>query len=173
MRQYSKGMLQRVGVAQALINDPTIVFLDEPMSGLDPLGRHQIREIILSLKDQGKTVFFNSHVLSDVEIICDRVAILALGDLLCCGSLTDLLGTDVEVYQVKGKGGEASQLKTLIQNLDFQSAQWHGEFTGDPEILIKQLTQCNAKLVEISLVRQSLEDFFLQQLRQRGIHASR
>lgn len=173
MRQYSKGMLQRVGVAQALINDPKIVFLDEPMSGLDPLGRHQIREIILSLKTQGKTVFFNSHVLSDVEIICDRVAILALGDLICSGSLDELLGTDVEIYQVKGQGGNPEQLQALVQDLEFQSSHWHGQFQGEPEDLMKQLSMCNAKLVDLSLVRQSLEDFFLQQLRQRGIHASR
>lgn len=92
LRQYSKGMLQRVGMAQALINDPEVVFLDEPMSGLDPLGRYQIREIIVSLKSQGKTIFFNSHILSDVEKICDRVAILARGEILCVGSLQDLQG---------------------------------------------------------------------------------
>ncbi|HBE50462.1 MAG TPA: multidrug ABC transporter ATP-binding protein, partial [Cyanobacteria bacterium UBA11369] len=74
LRQYSKGMVQRIGMAQALINDPDVVFLDEPMSGLDPMGRYQIREIILSLKAQGKTIFFNSHILSDVEKICDRIA---------------------------------------------------------------------------------------------------
>ena len=72
LKQYSKGMLQRVGMAQALINDPEIVFLDEPMSGLDPMGRYRMREIVLSLKQQGKTIFFNSHVLSDIEQICDR-----------------------------------------------------------------------------------------------------
>ena len=87
MRRYSKGMLQRVGMAQALINDPEIVFLDEPMSGLDPTGRYQVREIILSLKEQGKTLFFNSHVLSDVEMICDRIAILDQGELVCIGAI--------------------------------------------------------------------------------------
>ena len=84
LRQYSKGMLQRVGMAQALINDPEVVFLDEPMSGLDPLGRYQVREIILSLKAQGKTIFFNSHILTDVEQICDRIAILARGGITVC-----------------------------------------------------------------------------------------
>ena len=79
LRRYSKGMLQRVGMAQALINDPELVFLDEPMSGLDPVGRYQMREIILALKAAGKTIFFNSHVLSEVEQICDRIAILAQG----------------------------------------------------------------------------------------------
>ncbi|MFM6620686.1 MAG: ABC transporter ATP-binding protein, partial [Dolichospermum sp.] len=83
MRRYSKGMLQRVGMAQALINDPDLVFLDEPMSGLDPLGRYQMREIILSLKASGKTIFFNSHLLNEVEKICDRIAILDQGELIC------------------------------------------------------------------------------------------
>lgn len=101
---YSKGMLQRVGMAQALINDPEVVFLDEPMSGLDPTGRYRIREIILSLKEQGKTVFFNSHVLGDVAQICDRIAILARGELICSGTLSELLGTE-DTYQVTVKGG--------------------------------------------------------------------
>jgi len=91
MKQYSKGMLQRVGMAQALINDPDVVFLDEPMSGLDPLGRYQMRELIAHLKTQGKTVFFNSHVLSDVEQICDRVGILVQGELVRCDTVSALL----------------------------------------------------------------------------------
>ena len=110
LRQYSKGMLQRVGMAQALINDPEVVFLDEPMSGLDPLGRYQMREIILSLQNQGKTIFFNSHILSEVEQICDRIAILAQGELICTGSLDDLLGRS-NTYQIKGKGGNLDSPK--------------------------------------------------------------
>lgn len=173
MRQYSKGMLQRIGVAQALINDPKIVFLDEPMSGLDPLGRSQVRDIILSLKGQGKTVFFNSHVLSDVEIICDRVAILALGELICAGSLDELLGTETNLYQVVGRGGQPQQLSAQIDNLEFQGDHWHGQLRGEPEILFKQLAEMDATLLSMAMVRQSLEDFFLQQLKTRGIHASR
>jgi ABC-2 type transport system ATP-binding protein len=115
MRQYSKGMLQRIGMAQALINDPELVFLDEPMSGLDPMGRYQMREIILSLKSQGKTIFFNSHILSDVEKICDRVAILAQGELICTGSLNELLGT-TEIYHVKGQGGNLDILNAGLRN---------------------------------------------------------
>jgi len=109
MKHYSKGMLQRVGLAQALINDPDLILLDEPMSGLDPLGRYQIREIILSLKQEGKTIFFNSHVLTDVERICDRLAILAAGEILCIGSLKELLGDydnsleDFFISQIKPK----------------------------------------------------------------------
>src|SRR5204862_4525324 len=91
LRKFSKGMLQRVGIAQALINDPEVVFLDEPMSGLDPLGRREIREMILGLRDRGCTVFFSSHVLSDAETLCSRVAILAKGRLVTAGLLSDML----------------------------------------------------------------------------------
>lgn len=91
LRKYSKGMIQRVGIAQALINDPDLVILDEPMSGLDPMGRKEVRDIIFHLKDQGKTVFFSSHILQDVEMICDRVAILHKGQLRKLGSLSELL----------------------------------------------------------------------------------
>jgi ABC-2 type transport system ATP-binding protein len=172
MRRYSKGMLQRVGMAQALINDPDFVFLDEPMSGLDPIGRYQMREIILSLKSQGKTIFFNSHVLSDVEIICDRVAILAKGELICQGSLDELLGTETEIFQVQGRGGDVETLRQLIPNLEIQSEHWHGEYHGDPEQLMHGLHESKAQILKMDLVRPSLEEFFIQQLRMRGIHSS-
>lgn len=92
LRKFSRGMLQRIGIAQALINDPRLVILDEPMSGLDPVGRTKIRDVILRLKDEGKTVFFSSHILSDVEMICDRVGILVNGRLKEVGKLEELLG---------------------------------------------------------------------------------
>ncbi len=92
LRKYSKGMIQRVGIAQALINDPDLVILDEPMSGLDPIGRKEVRDIIFNLKDHGKTVFLSSHILQDVEMICDRVAILIKGQLRKLGTLAELLG---------------------------------------------------------------------------------
>ena len=85
LRKFSKGMVQRVGIAQALVNEPEVVFLDEPMSGLDPLGRREVRELILKLRDEGRTVFFSSHVLSDAEALCSRVAILAKGRLVASG----------------------------------------------------------------------------------------
>jgi ABC-2 type transport system ATP-binding protein len=172
MRRYSKGMLQRVGMAQALINDPDLIFLDEPMSGLDPLGRYQMREIILSLKSQGKTIFFNSHVLSDVELICDRVAILAQGELICEGTIDELLGTDTEIYQVRGRGGDAHLLRQLIPNLEMQSEYWNGEYKGEPEQLLQAMHQHQAQLLKMDLIRPSLEEFFIQQLRSRGLKTS-
>lgn len=171
LRQYSKGMLQRIGMAQALINNPELVFLDEPMSGLDPVGRYQFREIILSLKAQGKTVFFNSHILSDVEVICDRVAILAQGELLCVGSLQELLGV-ADTYYVKGKGGSLDVLKKRMADLRFQEGCWHGRLRGDPYDFLASLNLMGAQILTVSLERPSLEEFFIQQLRDRGIEVS-
>src|SRR5205814_9206358 len=91
LRKYSKGMLQRIGLAQALVNDPGLVVLDEPMSGLDPIGRKEIRDLIVSLRAEGKTVFFSTHILPDAELICDRCAILVGGTLRDVGSLDALL----------------------------------------------------------------------------------
>jgi len=171
LRQYSKGMLQRIGMAQALINDPELVFLDEPMSGLDPLGRYQIREIILSLKEQGKTIFFNSHILSDVEIICDRVAILAQGELICSGSLQELLGTS-SAYFAKVIGGNPEVLKTRLANLEFKDGCWQGQVLGSIQDFMASLSIMGAQLKEMRSARPTLEEFFVGQLKARGIYQS-
>lgn len=171
LRQYSKGMLQRIGMAQALMNDPELVFLDEPMSGLDPMGRYQIREIILSLKAQGKTIFFNSHILSDVELICDRVAILAQGELICIGSLDNLLGT-TEGYRVKIKGGNPDVLKNRLAEMEFRDGYWQGQILGSPQDLIASLDLMGAQLISLQQSRPSLEEFFLHQLEARGVRFS-
>ncbi|AFZ01889.1 ABC transporter ATP-binding protein [Calothrix sp. PCC 6303] len=164
MRRYSKGMLQRVGMAQALINDPELIFLDEPMSGLDPVGRYQMREIILKLKAEGKTIFFNSHILSEVEQICDRVAILSHGELICAGSLEELLGTS-DTYHVKGQGGDWDVLKKWIPNLAFDlNGCWYGELQGDYYDFIASLRLMAATLLTMKLLRPSLEEFFIQQV---------
>ena len=91
LRKFSKGMIQRVGIAQALLNDPAVIFLDEPMSGLDPLGRRDVRQLILELRDQGRTVFFSSHILADAEVLCRRVAVVAAGRLAAAGKLSEIL----------------------------------------------------------------------------------
>ncbi|NJL85429.1 MAG: ABC transporter ATP-binding protein [Leptolyngbyaceae cyanobacterium SM1_1_3] len=158
LRQYSKGMLQRIGMAQALINNPEVVFLDEPMSGLDPLGRYRVREIILSLKSQGKTIFFNSHVLSDVELICDRIAILDQGELVCSGSLVDLLGNPNR-YFVKGRGGSLDVLKKWMSNLEFQGGYWQGYLQGEPYDFLSSVRLMGGKIATLQLSRPSLEEF--------------
>ncbi|MGM3306021.1 ABC transporter ATP-binding protein [Anabaena sp. WFMT] len=168
MRRYSKGMLQRVGMAQALINDPDLVFLDEPMSGLDPLGRYQMREIILSLKAAGKTIFFNSHVLSEVEQICDRVAILDQGELICSGSLNELLGTE-NSYHVKGQGGDGATLKKRIPDLEFKpDGSWHGILKDDYYDFLASLRLMGGEIINMNLSRQSLEAFFIQQIQKQN-----
>jgi len=171
MRRYSKGMLQRVGLAQALINDPELIFLDEPMSGLDPLGRYQVKEIILSLKKQGKTIFFNSHILTDVEQICDRIAILARGEILCMGSLEELLGRS-DVYQVTVQGGTQEDLKPWLAGLVLEDNCWHGHLLSEPQEFMLALSKMNAQLISLNYTRASLEEFFIRQLRERGLTVS-
>ncbi|MBW4617394.1 MAG: ABC transporter ATP-binding protein [Desmonostoc vinosum HA7617-LM4] len=167
LRRYSKGMLQRVGMAQALINDPELVFLDEPMSGLDPVGRYQMREIILSLKAAGKTIFFNSHILSEVEQICDRIAILAQGELICSGSLNQLLGKN-DTYYVKGQGGDWEVLQKWIPSLIYQpDGSWQGTLQDDYYDFLASLRLMGGQIIAINLSRYSLEEFFIQQIQMR------
>ncbi len=168
LRRYSKGMLQRVGMAQALINEPDLVFLDEPMSGLDPVGRYQMREIILALKAAGKTIFFNSHVLSEVEQICDRIAILAQGELICSGSLNDLLGGN-NTYHVKGQGGDWEILKKWIPTLRFEpDGSWQGTLQDDYYDFLASLHLMEGKIISMNLSRHSLEEFFIQQIQRKN-----
>ncbi|MGB3202431.1 MAG: ABC transporter ATP-binding protein [Nodosilinea sp.] len=166
LRQYSKGMLQRVGMAQALINDPDVVFLDEPMSGLDPTGRFQVREIILALKREGKTIFFNSHILSDVEVICDRIAILDQGELVAKGSLDNLLGT-ADQYVVSGRGGRVAELEPWLDQMTVQGDLWRGHIKGDPYAFTKQISLAGGHLIALQQARPTLEEFFMAQIRQR------
>ncbi|MEH2247213.1 ABC transporter ATP-binding protein [Nostoc sp.] len=164
LRRYSKGMLQRVGMAQALINEPELVFLDEPMSGLDPVGRYQMREIILALKAAGKTIFFNSHILSEVEQICDRIAILAQGELICSGSLNELLGGK-NTYHIKGQGGDWEILKKWIPTLRFEpDGSWQGTLQDDYYDFFASLRLMEGKIIAMNLSRHSLEEFFIQQI---------
>ncbi|MDF5709045.1 MAG: ABC transporter ATP-binding protein [Nostoc sp. S4] len=168
LRRYSKGMLQRVGMAQALINEPELVFLDEPMSGLDPVGRYQMREIILALKAAGKTIFFNSHILSEVEQICDRIAILAQGELICSGSLNELLGAN-NIYQVKGQGGDWEILKKWLPTFIFEpDGSWQGTLQDDYYDFLASLRLMEGKIIAMNLCRQSLEEFFIQQIQTKN-----
>jgi ABC-2 type transport system ATP-binding protein len=168
LRRYSKGMLQRVGMAQALINEPDLVFLDEPMSGLDPVGRYQMREIILALKAAGKTIFFNSHVLSEVEQICDRIAILSQGELICSGSLNELLGRN-NTYHVKGQGGDWEILQKWIPTLRFEpDGSWQGTLQDDYYDFLASLRLMEGKIIAMNLSRYSLEEFFIQQIQRKN-----
>ncbi len=167
LRKFSKGMLQRVGLAQSLINDPEIVFLDEPMSGLDPIGRREVRELIASLRDQGKTVFMSTHILSDVEALCDEVAILRKGKLAASGTLDELLSSQAEnqVFEVTLRGIDADKLADAFTNADLVS-RGHGvtvrvEDESKIDAILAEARKHGGKLVSIQPLKQSLEELFV------------
>jgi ABC-2 type transport system ATP-binding protein len=170
LRKYSKGMLQRIGIAQALVNDPSVVFMDEPMSGLDPIGRREVRDLILSLRRQGKTVFFSTHILTDVEALCDRVAILSRGRLLRCGTLQDLtashqpsievigLGTDRAI--IEQEGGRLSGFKSAVPTPHGVQLILNDESAVEDAIAL--IRRAGGKLVSVNPSRASLEDLFYE-----------
>ena len=166
LRKFSKGMLQRVGLAQALINDPEIVFLDEPMSGLDPVGRREVRDLIASLRTEGKTVFMCSHILSDIEVLCDSVAILKGGRLAHAGSLDELRSRETSLIEIIATDAEAGALKQLSINgkVTETASGIRIEVTDEKEVdgVIAALRSVNGKLVSVQPVRQSLEEFFFE-----------
>jgi ABC-2 type transport system ATP-binding protein len=171
LRKFSKGMLQRVGLAQALVNDPKVVFLDEPMSGLDPIGRREVRNLIAAWRQEGKTVFMCSHILSDIEVLCDRVAILKGGRLAHVGYLDELRRgvADSELVEVVVSGTDAASLQPQLQHGHFRVTSTPSglriEVTDERGVddVIAALRKVGGKLVSVQPLRQSLEQLFLDQ----------
>ena len=166
LRKFSKGMLQRVGLAQALINDPEVVFLDEPMSGLDPVGRREVRDLIAALRTDGKTVFMCSHILSDIEVLCDNVAILKHGRLAHAGSLAELRAGETNMFEVIATGADPEVLEKQLGGGATVTTTASGlriEVANEAEVdaVIAALRQASGKLVSVQPVRQSLEELFL------------
>jgi len=165
LRKFSKGMVQRLGIAQALINEPKIVFFDEPMSGLDPLGRMDVRRIILSLKARGVTVFFSSHILPDVEAICDRVAILNRGKLQEVGALADILKVDVKCHEII-VSGEAPDIKAAIgglcEEIHVMGDRFQLRVRDENAVrdVLRFVFERNMELISVNPMRPSLEDHF-------------
>jgi ABC-2 type transport system ATP-binding protein len=167
LRKFSKGMLQRVGIGQAILHDPKLVFFDEPMSGLDPMGRREVRDLMEQLKHEGKTVFFSTHILSDAEALCDRVAIIHQGELRGVGAVEDLTSTVQGKVEVIWQG---TQVPTSVKAL---GAEIH--VTGDrvraiisenqQDAAIDALRRERLRLVAITPVRTSLEAYFVEKLR--------
>ncbi len=172
LRKFSKGMLQRVGLAQAIVNDPEIVFLDEPMSGLDPVGRREVRDLIAGLRARGKTVFMCSHILSDIEVLCDRVAIMRRGRLAETGRLEDL----------RERAGESGRVEILAAGTNAESilqampiledchitpttvgARIEVADERDVDAALAALRQAGGRLVSVQPVRQSLEELFVRE----------
>jgi ABC-2 type transport system ATP-binding protein len=170
LRKFSKGMLQRVGIAQALINEPDVVFLDEPMSGLDPLGRRDVRALILRLRDRGCTVFFSSHVLSDAEALCNRVAILAKGRLVAGGLMTDLAQFRVHGWELVIGGVNEQVLKPIEPRVRRIVRIAEGRYALDlplesqPDRLLAELMAAGATLVSLNPIRDTLEDYFVEKV---------
>jgi ABC-2 type transport system ATP-binding protein len=168
LRKFSKGMLQRAGIAQAILHDPKLVFFDEPMSGLDPMGRREVRDLMEQLKHDGKTVFFSTHILSDAEALCDRVAIIHQGELRGVGAVADLTSS------VQGKVEVIWQGTEVPPSMKALGAECH--VTGDTvravlaesqqDAAIDALRRERMRLIAITPVRTSLEEYFVEKLQQ-------
>ena len=166
LRKFSKGMLQRAGIAQAILHNPRVVFFDEPMSGLDPLGRREVRDLMEQLKQEGKTVFFSTHILSDAEALCDRVAIIHQGELRGVGAVEDLTST------VQGKVEVIWQGTQVPASMKVLGAECH--VTGDTvravlaenqqDSAIDALRREHIRLIAITPLRTSLEAYFVEKL---------
>jgi ABC-2 type transport system ATP-binding protein len=175
LRKYSKGMLQRVGLAQALLNEPELVFLDEPMSGLDPLGRRDVRALILELRDRGCTVFFSSHILSDAEALCSRVAIVVGGQLVTTGRLSEILAFEVSGWELVMADLGPGAVAALGSAVRSATRIGEGRYTlevgpeQEPERLVAELRSRGGRFVSLNPVRNTLEDYFVQQVEDRKV----
>jgi ABC-2 type transport system ATP-binding protein len=173
LRKYSKGMTQRLGIAQALVNRPRLVFLDEPMSGLDPIGRREMSLLIRELRESGSTVFFCSHILSDVEQLCDRVAILNGGKLVESGRLSGIIDVSLRSLEVVVEGLTPElegRLAGSFRKCRRQGEQSHLSFPGRAEFdrSLPLLIENGVRLVSLNPVKETLEDHFIREVRAGG-----
>jgi ABC-2 type transport system ATP-binding protein len=178
LRKYSKGMLQRIGIAQALVNDPELVILDEPMSGLDPLGRKEIRDLIADLKIRGKTVFFNTHIISDVEIICDRIGIIHRGELLKVGLVEEIAEATIHQWEILAEvrqEGLRQELEEMGKRDQFfiswqkEQALIRTEDEAKASRIANTILSKGGRLVEYSARRQNLEDYFVKMVGEKNL----
>jgi ABC-2 type transport system ATP-binding protein len=169
LRKFSKGMLQRLGIAQAILHDPQVVILDEPMSGLDPVGRREVRDLINTLKDEGKTVFFSTHILADAESLCDRVAVIHKGELRGVGVVSELVTSAEKANQTEilWRGGEMAV--PAMQALGAE-CKIHGPATHvivpvtQLDRALEIIRNSHGQIISVNPVRSSLEDYFIQQI---------
>lgn len=164
LRRYSKGMLQRIGIAQAILHDPEFLVLDEPMSGLDPVGRKEMRELIVNLASEGRTIFFTSHVISDVEAICDQVALIQKGKLIGCGPIGKFLSQGPLSTEIAFSGVTPDRAKSIEQFVQLReiSDGIRATVSGQDAVTeaLKKLMQLDAKILWVNPIRPSLETFF-------------
>jgi ABC-2 type transport system ATP-binding protein len=164
LRKFSKGMLQRVGLAQAILHDPKLVILDEPMSGLDPVGRREVRDIILELKNAGKTILFSTHILSDAEMLCDRVGVIAGGQLRGVGAPGSIvgvksLGMEI-VFELTGSGPQFEAIRARAA----KSGANYRLQASDTELyaVLAELREAGAKIISLTEIKPTLEDYFME-----------
>jgi ABC-2 type transport system ATP-binding protein len=164
LRKFSKGMLQRVGIAQAIVHDPQVIFLDEPMSGLDPVGRREVRNIILDLKGQGRTVFFSTHILSDAEMLCDRVAVLLGGKLQGVGAPGEIVSMEVYAMEIFFEMRPGRLLPSALAAHATKIGERFRVEVSEPQLYptLEQLRGCEARILSVAPLRPTLEDYFLK-----------
>ncbi len=170
LRKFSKGMLQRAGIAQAILHDPKIVFLDEPMSGLDPMGRREVRDLMAQLKQEGKTVFFSTHILSDAEALCDRVAVLHQGELRGIGTVADLTAKTQGKIEIIWQGAQLpAALKTLgvVPRISGDTARAEIQ-DSQLDAALDALRGGRCRIISVNPVRGTLEEYFLEQMTSPG-----
>src|SRR6202167_4589089 len=170
LRKFSKGMLQRVGLAQAILHDPKLVFLDEPMSGLDPMGRREVRDLIQQLRSEGKTVFFSTHILSDAEALCDRVAVIHQGELRGVGAVADLTSSIKGRVEVVWHGSSVpASVKTLAPDCSVTADTVRAVIPeASQDALVDALRRERIHIVSVTPLRTSLEEYFVQKLQPVG-----
>lgn len=170
LRSFSKGMIQRVGIAQAILNEPEVVFFDEPMSGLDPLGRRDVRQLMLRLRDRGCTIFFSSHILSDAETLCTRVGIVAQGRLLASGALSEIVSFERRGWELVISAVPERLQPMLGERARRVTALSDGRFTLElgpdqpPERLLPDLAADGVRVISLNPIGATLEDYFVQQV---------
>lgn len=163
LRKYSKGMLQRVGLAQAILHDPKVVILDEPMSGLDPIGRREVRDIILDLKRAGKTVMFSTHILSDAEMLCDRVGVIVGGKLRGVGAPSEIVELKAQGMEILFEYSGSNTNATALLGRASKTGNRYRLEVGEGELyaVLEQLHAAEAKILSVTQLRQTLEEYFM------------
>ena len=167
IKKFSKGMIQRIGIAQALIHNPDLVILDEPFSGIDPIGRKQLRDIIISLRDSGKTIFFSSHILQDMELMVDRVGIILDGKIVKEGKLTNLISRSVESYEIVFTGINEKKLKEKKHKFAVQDKKYIIKTNSNRNVnkIVKFITDEKGKVLSVTPEKMTLEDIFLREIK--------
>lgn len=163
LRKYSKGMLQRVGLAQAILHDPQVVILDEPMSGLDPIGRREVRDIILELKREGRTVLFSTHILSDAEMLCDRVGVIVSGKLRGVGAPEEIVGVAAQGMEILFELPKAAETASAVLAKATKTGDRYRLKASEEELYasVEQLRGVGARILSVTQVKPSLEEYFM------------